>query len=96
MKDPLPQKDNPYAGLVAPKRQPLTQHMSDMKTFLKCWLSSKKGQYLCPNPSLYSTNPYAYIPINPQIHKSTNIHKKPKIQRKYKNGVPLCPGMAVI
>ena len=29
-------------------------------------------------------------------YKSTNIHKKPKIQRKDKNGVPLCPGMAVI
>ena len=35
MKDPLPQKDNPYAGLVAPKRQPLIQDMSDAKTILK-------------------------------------------------------------
>ena len=34
MKDPLPQKDNPYEGPVAPKRQPLIQDMSDMKTVL--------------------------------------------------------------
>ena len=91
MKDPLPQKDNPYAGLVAPKRQPLIQDMSDMKTFLKCWLSSKKGQYLCPKP------PQIHKPTNSIYdHKSANIHKKPKIERKDKNGVPLCPGMAVI
>ena len=82
MKDPLPQKDNPYTGPVAPKRQPLTQDMSDMNIFLKCWLSSKKGRYLCPKPPLYSTNPYAYIPINPQIHKSTNIHKSQKYKEK--------------
>ena len=52
MKDPLPQKDNPYEGPVAPKRQPLIQDMSDTKTFLKYWLSPKKGQYLCPKPPL--------------------------------------------
>ena len=52
MKDPLPQKDNPYEGPVAPKRQPLIQDMPDTKTFLKCWLSSKKGRYLCPKPPL--------------------------------------------
>ena len=51
MKDPLPQKDNPYAGLVAPKRQPLTQDMSDMKTFLKYWLSSKKRTIPMPKTS---------------------------------------------
>ena len=42
MKDPLPQKDNPYAGLVAPKRQPLIQDMSDTKTVLNAgWVLEK-------------------------------------------------------
>jgi hypothetical protein len=87
MKDPLPQKDNPYEGPVAPKRQPLIQDMSDTKTFLKCWLSPKKGQYLCPKPPLYSTNPHAYIPINLQIpHMTTSLQISTKSQ-KYKEKI---------
>ena len=72
MKDPLPQKDNPYAGLVVPKRQPLTQDMSDMKTFLKCWLSSKKRTIPMPKPFTIlhqSICPHTHKPKNSQIYK---------------------------
>ena len=54
MKDPLPQKDNPYAGLVAPKRQPLIQDMSDMKTFLNCWLKFQERTIPMPKTSTNS------------------------------------------
>ena len=89
MKDPLPQKDNPYEGPVAPKRQPLIQDMPDMKTVLKCWLRSRNGRCLCPKPPLYLTNPYMTTSLQISINSQ-------RIRRKDKNGVPLCPGMAVI
>ena len=78
MKDPLPQKDNPYAGLVAPKRQPLIQDMSDMKTFLKCWLKFQERTIPMPKTSTIihkSTN-------STYDYKSTYIHKNQKCKEK--------------
>jgi len=62
MKDPLPQKDNPYAGLVAPKRRPLIQDMSDTKTVLNAGGVLKKDNAYAQN--LYYTPPI-HMPTYP-------------------------------
>ena len=73
MKDPLPQKDNPYAGLVAPKRWPLIQDTSDAKTVLKSWLSSKKKKGTMPMPKTSTILHQSICLHTHKTHKFTNL-----------------------